>query len=83
MKRLLTILVFFFSIYFVSSQEMDIKTLDNIFNTMSDTIQEQSGRWQFTIEDVMYICITDTAHNRMRIIPPITDANALEEDQKT
>ncbi|MBE9490911.1 MAG: hypothetical protein IMY67_11495 [Bacteroidetes bacterium] len=83
MKRLLIILAFSFSIYSVSSQEMDIKTLDNIFATMSDTIQGQSGRWQFVIEDVMFICIADTAHNRMRIISPIADANTLDEDQKT
>ena len=83
MKRLIIILAIFSSIYHISSQEMDIKTLDNIFNTMSDTIQGQSGRWQITIEDIMFICIADTAHNRMRIISPIADANTLDENQKT
>ena len=83
MKRLIIILAIFSSIYHISSQEMDFKTLDNIFNTMSDTIQGQSGRWQFTIEDIMFICISDTAHNRMRIISPIADANTLDENQKT
>jgi len=35
------------------------------------------------IEDVLFVCITDTANNRMRIISPITDMVNLNEDEKT
>ena len=67
----------------ISSQEMDNSKLNEIFTTLSDTIQGENGRWQFIINEVMFICVADTAHNRMRIISPIADANTLDEDQKT
>jgi hypothetical protein len=83
MKRLLIILAFVFNINSVSSQEMDINSLDEIFTSMSDTIQGEPGRWQFIIENVMFVCIADEPHNRMRIISPIIESNRLDEDQKT
>ena len=83
MKRLLMILALAFSINSVSSQEMDNASLDEIFKTMSDSIQGESGRWQFVINDVMFFCVTDTAHSRMRNISPITESNTSDEDQKT
>jgi len=83
MKGFTIILVLVFSTHSVLSQNMDNTTLENIFTTMSDTIQGTSGRWQFIIKDVMFVCLTDTAHNRMRIISPITETNQLDEDTKT
>lgn len=83
MNKILIILLLILSANTVSSQKMDNATLDEIFTTMSDTIQGESGRWQFVIKDVLFVCITDTAHNRMRIISPITEADTLDEDQKT
>ena len=44
MKRLLIIIALAFSINSVSSQKMDNASLDEIFKTMSDTIQGESGR---------------------------------------
>jgi len=83
MKHLLIILLFAFSINTVSSQNMDNATLDEIFTTLSDTIQGEQGRWQFVIQDALFVCLTDTTHNRMRIISPITESNNLTEDEKT
>lgn len=83
MKRLLITLALIFSINTVSSQEMDNSTLNEIFTTLSDTIQGENGRWQFIINDVMFVCLTDTNHNRMRIISPITESAKLDEDEKT
>lgn len=83
MKRFTIILVFVFSTHSVFSQNMDNAELENIFTSMSDTIQGEPGRWQFIIKDVMFVCITDTANNRMRIISPITETNQLDEDTKT
>ncbi len=81
MKHFIIILFFVFSLNTMSSQDMDNATLDEVFTRMSDTIQGESGRWQFAIDDVLFVCITDTNHNRMRIISPIKEANALDEDQ--
>ena len=49
MKHLLIILLLAFGINTVSSQKMDNATLDEIFTTISDTIQGEQGRWQFVI----------------------------------
>jgi len=62
---------------------MDNTTLDEIFATVSDTIQGGQGRWQFVINDVLFVCVTDATQNRMRIISPITESNNLTEDEKT
>lgn len=83
MKILTIIFALVLSVNTVSSQDMDNVTLNEIFTTMSDTIQGESGSWQFIIKDVMFVCITDTAHNRMRIISPITETSTLDEDEKT
>jgi hypothetical protein len=83
MKHLVILLLFIFSTNTISSQDMDNATLDEIFITMSDTIEGEQGRWQFVINDVMFVCLTDTTHNRMRIISPITESNNLTEDEKT
>lgn len=83
MKKITLIIAFIFNIHIISSQEMNVTILDEIFTTMSDTIQGEPGRWQFVINDVMFVCYTDTNHNRMRIISPIIESNKLDEDQKT
>ncbi len=79
----LIIFVFFFSIHTISSQEMHNSKLNEIFTTLSDTIQGENGRWQFIINEVVFVCLTDTEHNRMRIISPVTESGNLDEDQKT
>jgi len=83
MKRLPIILALILNVYTISSQEMDNTKLNEIFTSLSDTIKGESGRWQFIINDVMFVCMTDTNHNRMRIISPITESKNLDEDQKT
>jgi len=83
MKRLLLILAFLLSTNSILSQEMDNIKLNEIFTNLSDTIQGENGRWQFLINDVMFVCITDITHNRMRIISPITESKNLDENQKT
>ena len=83
MKNLVLFQLIIFSFNTISAQDMDNATLDEIFTTMSDTIQGESGRWQFNIKDVLFVCITDTNHNRMRIISPITESNNLDEEEKT
>ncbi len=62
---------------------MKNEKLNVILKTVSDTIQGQNGQWQFFINDVQIICVTDTNHNRMRIISPIVESNMLDEDMKT
>ncbi|WP_298955980.1 hypothetical protein [uncultured Nonlabens sp.] len=65
------------------SQNMSNSRLDTIFKTVSDTIQGNNGRWQFIINDIPIICVTDVNHNRMRIISPIIAYSKLNEEMKT
>ncbi|WP_405369426.1 hypothetical protein [Nonlabens sp. Asnod2-A12] len=65
------------------SQNMSNDKLDTIFKTVSDTIQGENGRWQFVINDIPIICVTDVNHNRMRIISPIIEYSKLDEEMKT
>ncbi|WP_111683372.1 hypothetical protein [Winogradskyella tangerina] len=59
---------------------MTNEKLDVIYTSVSDSIQGKSNAWQFYIKEVQMISITDSLHNRMRIISPITDASTLSED---
>lgn len=65
---------------FVFSQNMNNDTLEEIYTTVSDSIVGRSGSWQFHINEVPIMSLTDETHNRMRIISPIIDANRLTED---
>ena len=71
------------SFHVASSQEMTTKKLGNILISVSDSIQGENGRWQFKVKNIIFICITDTKHNRMRIISPITEADRLDEKLKS
>ncbi|BAO75550.1 hypothetical protein WPG_1320 [Winogradskyella sp. PG-2] len=44
---------------------------------MSDSIQGNSGAWELHINDIQIISLTDTKHNRMRIISPIAESKAI------
>lgn len=62
---------------------MNNEKLETIFKTVSDSIQGQPGQWQFVINDIQIVCITDETNNRMRIISAIVEANKLDEKMKT
>ena len=62
------------------SQNMTNQKLNEIYTSISDSIQGQKGGWQFYVKDIQMISITDSIHNRMRIISPIADSNSLTDD---
>lgn len=78
MKKL--VLVICFLPFFVFSQNMDNKKLQNIYESVSDSIQGNAGAWQFHIKETLLISFTDENHNRMRIISPIADSNSLGDE---
>ncbi|WP_299223536.1 hypothetical protein [uncultured Psychroserpens sp.] len=78
MKQLIISLLFV--PLFGFSQDMDNKKLQEIFVSVSDSIQGNEGAWQFSIKDVKFLSFTDTNHNRMRIISPIADAKSLSDE---
>ena len=40
-------------------------------STLTDKVEGVQGNWKFIIDSVIFICLTDEFHNRMRIISPI------------
>lgn len=83
MKKALIICMFFVGYQLSFSQNMTSSKLGTILTQMSDSIQGNNGRWQFKIKEVVFMCITDSKHNRMRIISPITEAERLTEKLKS
>jgi hypothetical protein len=67
----------------VYSQNMNNEKMGKILESVADSIQGQNGQWQFKIKEVVFMCITDTNHNRMRIISPITEAKRLDDKLKS
>ncbi|MEW7289324.1 hypothetical protein [Aquimarina sp. 2304DJ70-9] len=56
---------------------MDNKQLYQIFLTLADHIEGNQGYWEFALNDVKCICITDELHNRMRIMAPIKEQGSM------
>ena len=62
------------------SQNMNNDKLQEIYTSVSDSIQGKLGAWQFQVENVQMISISDTTHNRMRIMSPIIDVNSVSDE---
>ena len=75
--------ILFTTIFFHTSfaQEMNNDKLESIFQMFSDTLVGSSGRWEMLIGEVPMFCLTDTKHNRMRIISPIKKVNEVSKSE--
>ena len=78
MKALLSTLLLIFSLS-IFSQNMTNEKLGAIINESSDQVEGESGRWQFSINDIVFVVLTDSTNNRMRIISPIAQMAAVED----
>jgi len=83
MKKIAFTTLFIFILHIGYSQNMNNEKMGTILESVSDSIQGQNGQWQFKVKDVLLMCITDTKHNRMRIISPITEAKRLDDKLKS
>jgi hypothetical protein len=61
------------------SQQMTTTELDKIFRSVTDSIEGENARWQFKINEVLFISIADSTHNRMRIISPIIESSRIDD----
>ncbi|EDP69511.1 hypothetical protein FBALC1_17257 [Flavobacteriales bacterium ALC-1] len=59
---------------------MNNEKLQEIYASVGDSIQGKLGAWQFQVKDVTLISLTDTQHNRMRIISPIAESKDITDD---
>lgn len=83
MKKLVASTIFILIFHLGFSQNMNNEKMGTILESVSDSIQGQNGQWQFKVKDILLMCITDTKHNRMRIISPITEAKRLDDKLKS
>jgi len=81
MKKI--ILFFFIATLSSFGQEMTTTKLESILKKVADTVVTNNTKWNFIINDVPFIAIADSTHNRMRIISPIVESSKLSEELKT
>ena len=81
MKLFCLIVVSIFFLPNLDAQDMNNQKLGAIIYTLSDDIEGGEGHWQFKIDSLVFICITDELHNRMRIIAPIAEEASITQEQ--
>ena len=59
---------------------MNTKHLGDIITEVAHKVESESGRWQFQINETIFIALTDENNNRIRIISPITDVISLDKE---
>jgi hypothetical protein len=79
MKKTIILFIALVSL-FGFSQDMNNEKLEEIYVSVSDSIQGKLGAWELKVNDVQIISFTDTEHNRMRIISPIAESTAINDD---
>lgn len=83
MKKIIALLLFTICLNSATSQNnMSNAKLQKIIESVGDSIEGRSGRWQFYVKEVALICLTDSTNNRMRIISPVIEAARLTEELK-
>ena len=58
----------------MDNQGMNNHRLKTLIDEVATSVSGETGAWRFTFDDVVMFCITDEAHDRMRIISPIAAA---------
>lgn len=85
MKAILRSILFTFLLALLSfplqAQDMNNESLEKILYVVSDTLIGQAGAWEFIVEELPMICLTDETHNRMRIISPIAEMSEITDEQ--
>lgn len=83
MKIYLFLFALFFSVQMSTSQNMTQALLETIITTTADSVQGTKGRWQFSIKETVFICLTDSTNNRMRIMSPIVESYKVSKELQT
>ena len=63
----------------MSQPDMNNTRLDQIIRTIGDDVQGDLGYWQFLVNDMRLLCVTDETHNRMRVMTPIASIEDVPE----
>lgn len=65
----------------IHAQDMDNKKLETILSVISDTIVGHQGAWEFLVNGMSMMCLTDEFHNRMRIVTPVAEMKDVTDEQ--
>lgn len=63
------------------AQHMNNENLEKILYVISDSLQGQPGGWEFTVNGLPMLCMTDQHNNRMRIISPVREMTEVSDEQ--
>ncbi|PHI19539.1 hypothetical protein CEQ90_12635 [Lewinellaceae bacterium SD302] len=65
------------------AQDMSNVRLDSLLKEYIPSAQLEGtlGSWQISLEETIMLCITDEAHDRMRIISPVIEASSATPEQ--
>ena len=63
----------------MSQPEMNNTRLDQIIRTIGEDVQGELGYWQFLVNDMRVLCVTDEHYNRMRVMTPIAPVEEVPE----
>lgn len=58
---------------------MTIEKMGTLINSTAENVESENGRWRFQINQTLFIVVTDSTHNRMRIISPIADIISIDD----
>ena len=63
------------------AQHMNNERLEDVLAQVSDTLVGKSGSWEFSVNGLPMMCITDEVNNRMRIITPVKEMKDVTRDE--
>ena len=64
----------------IPAPNMNNERLGKLIETIGSDVEGQTGFWQFNFGKVRLICITDEAHDRMRVMTPIASIDELSSE---
>ena len=80
LKRSIIMLVVLGAFQFVSAQNMTNEKIENILTKVTDSVRGYPGYWEVLYKERQLLCLTDESHNRMRIISPIIETEAIQKE---
>ena len=64
----------------MNDRGMNNRRLRTLIDEVASSVSGETGAWRFTVDGVVMFCISDEAHDRMRIISPIAAAEDLGQE---
>lgn len=75
--KLIILLSVFTTFQYSVAQNMTNEKIETILAKVTDSVRGYPGYWEVLYKERQLLCLTDEKHNRMRIISPIIEEEAL------